>query len=197
MPLRARTVGLAVVTVGWLLLVGTGFARLLEYEAVPGAEAIAPIDWPANSPISAQDGGFTLVVAIHPRCPCSRASLEELARVLAVSPRPVFVQALVWRPASAPTDWEHGAVRDKLELLPGTTIVADTDGRVAEVFGLRTSGEMVLYDAAGRLLFRGGITGSRGHEGDNPAKDALLARLRGETTDPTTMPVFGCPIREP
>ena len=30
-----------------------------------------------------------------------------------------------------------------------------------------TSGETMLYDASGRLVFAGGITGSRGHGGDN------------------------------
>ena len=34
-------------------------------------------------------------------------------------------------------------------------------------FGAETSGQTLLYDRDGRLLFSGGTTGSRGHDGDN------------------------------
>jgi hypothetical protein len=46
------------------------------------------------------------------------------------------------------------------------------------------------------LRFRGGITGSRGHEGANTGRDALLACLRGSSEEFHTTPVFGCSLFE-
>jgi len=32
----------------------------------------------------------------------------------------------------------------------------------------------MLYDKLGQLVFNGGITSSRGHEGDNEGQDAII-----------------------
>ena len=41
----------------------------------------------------------------------------------------------------------------------------------------RRPGQTLLYDAGGTLIFSGGITGSRGHAGDNAGEAALVALL--------------------
>jgi hypothetical protein len=53
----------------------------------------------------------------------------------------------------------------------------------------------VLYGTDGRLLFRGGITGARGHEGDSAGRDAVVALISGGVSSAAvSTPVFGCQI---
>jgi hypothetical protein len=73
----------------------------------------------------------------------------------------------------------------------------DPDGAIAQAFGAYTSGQVLVYGADGGLLFNGGITASRGHEGDNPGRAAIVARLRDQVPAPSTASVFGCALDEP
>ncbi len=71
-------------------------------------------------------------------------------------------------------------------------------GQEAKLFGAKTSGDVLLFGANGKLIFAGGITASRGHEGDNPGADAMLKALgesrRNKVTTTTATPVFGCSL---
>jgi hypothetical protein len=81
---------------------------------------------------------------------------------------------------------------------PGVTVLADEGGQEAQQFGVVASGHALLYDEQGRLTFSGGITASRGHEGDNVGADSLLAALGSsslESSVPTRFPVFGCALK--
>jgi hypothetical protein len=57
-----------------------------------------------------------------------------------------------------------------------------------------TSGQVLLYDVSGRLVFRGGITAGRGHAGDNVGRDNVVAFLLHDTVPAESTPVFGCSI---
>ncbi len=75
----------------------------------------------------------------------------------------------------------------------------DERGEAAKRFGARTSGLFFVYDADGRLRFRGGLTAARGHEGDNAGLEAAVATVRGETPETSSAgiarsPVFGCAL---
>jgi hypothetical protein len=79
--------------------------------------------------------------------------------------------------------------------MAGVSAAWDPDGREARVFGAQTSGVVFLYDTHGELLFEGGITGSRGHAGENFGADRLAAALRsGRPGAGTPSPVFGCSL---
>ena len=52
-------------------------------------------------------------------------------------------------------------------------MLRDDDGAEARRFGAETSGQTLLYDARGALAFSGGITGARGHAGDNAGRASL------------------------
>ena len=41
-----------------------------------------------------------------------------------------------------------------------------------------TSGQTLLYDTKGHLVFSGGITGGRGHEGDNTGRESIEKYLQ-------------------
>src|SRR5262249_1997706 len=131
---------------------------------------------------------------LHPRCPCSRASLGELNRILARVGRRVSVHLLFWTPERSTPDWEHTDLWRSAKALPGASASADPAGREAALFGARTSGHTALYDPAGRLLFRGGITAGRGHAGDNAGSAAILALLDRGVAERRATSVFGCPL---
>ena len=99
---------------------------------------------------------------VHPQCTCSRASLAELAELLArARPRPrTFV--LFIKPAGFADGWEHTDLWQTASGLPDVTVIRDDEGREAARFGAATSGQTFLYDARGTLLFSGGITAARG-----------------------------------
>jgi hypothetical protein len=51
----------------------------------------------------------------------------------------------------------------------------------------------MLFDASGALRYAGGITMSRGHEGDSAGSNALARILAGEQ-QAGRFPAFGCPL---
>jgi hypothetical protein len=73
-------------------------------------------------------------------------------------------------------------------------VIDDPDGAETRRFGAATSGETLLYSPAGKLLFRGGITASRGHSGDNYGRDAIVALVNKPSRRFSNTPVFGCSL---
>ena len=77
-----RGVTALVVTV-WLAMAGAGMKLLLDEQSRPGAPATAPANWPVASTLPHTSRTPTLLVFLHPLCPCSHATLAELERLLA------------------------------------------------------------------------------------------------------------------
>jgi hypothetical protein len=178
----------------WAGAVASGFAILLRYKTTPGASATAPARWPPGSRLGPSSGGATLVMFAHPRCPCTHASVSELARLLARVPRQPRAYVVLAHPAGTPDDWEDTELARRAASIPGVVLGSDESGSEAARFGARVSGFTVLYDAAGRLLFAGGITQSRGHEGESFGARRILAALQGVSADRPDAPVFGCAL---
>jgi hypothetical protein len=179
----------------WLGAAGTGMALLVSYSRTPGTAGTALERWPAHVDLPRATGASSLVVFLHPECPCSRATVAELARLLSKSQRPLEVTACFLRLSRRKSDPAESSLWRAARQIPGVKVVADKDGRIAKQFGAETSGTTALYDESGRLIFLGGITGSRGHEGDNAAEDVLTRLLRGESSSSNTRPhVYGCSI---
>ena len=74
-------------------------------------------------------------------------------------------------------------------------MVHDASGVEAARFGAGTSGAVLLYSSDGTLLFAGGITPARGHQGDSFGRQRLLALLDGAAADRRDAPVFGCALQ--
>jgi hypothetical protein len=72
----------------------------------------------------------------------------------------------------------------------------DRDAAESRRFRAETSGDALLYDEHGRLLFSGGITVARGHAGDNAGLGAIEALVRGDTNVRRQTPVFGCALND-
>ena len=177
-------------TLLWVAGVTTGLAILWSHENGPGPRAAAPAAFPAGSGLVRPHDRPVLIVALHPQCPCSRATVAELARLVARAAAPVDIHALI---VAAP-GLDERLVRSELwtaaAAIPGVRVRRD-DGTEARRFGARVSGQVLAYDASGALRFSGGLTGSRGHEGDNAGRSAVEALLGGRPHAATSF-VFGC-----
>ena len=181
-------------TVTWLTAVAAGLFWLSAYQAAPGRSAPASVDWPADSALRPEAGRFILVLFAHPRCPCTRASFDELSWVLARSQGRVDAYAVFVLPEGAPDGWERTGLWAAAAAIPGVRVSSDVCGTEATLFGARTSGQALLYDPHGRLVFRGGLTAGRGHMGDSPGRSAVVACVAGVTPERRDAPVFGCSL---
>ena len=185
---------IGVLAFAWLLAVVGGLSVLGRFDNTPGTGANAPGQWPAASRLSRSADGPTLVLLAHPQCSCTRASLDELTEALArVRVRPK-TYVLFLKPEGFADGWEQTETWRLASAIPGVTAVRDESGREARRFGAATSGETLLYDAAGTLVFSGGITGSRGHAGDNYAQRAIAAQSWDASGGPAPTP--GQPHRD-
>jgi len=180
----------------WLAATLGGTWLMLVYSYTPGETGAAPDHWPQATWIRRADGKPTLVIFIHPHCACSRASIEELAVLMAHSQRLVEARAELLAPPGTNTAWTNTDLWQAAAAIPGVTVERDEAGREASHFQATTSGDTFLYATDGRLLFHGGITLARGHSGDNPGRSAIEALLDGTSAPPAATAVFGCALFE-
>jgi hypothetical protein len=187
----------AAIGVVWLIVVVSGIRVLLNYENAPGAAGDPPATWPTQSRIPRTAGLPTIVVVGHPKCPCTRATIGELAVLMArLHNRATAVVVLV-RPKGTPDGWDDTDLRRSAAEIPGVTVMSDLDEVEADRFSAQASGQTMLYDASGKLLFSGGITSARGHSGDNAGCSSIVSFVTYGTADHTRTPVFGCALRTP
>ncbi len=190
------TLLLALAGVLWVTAVFGGSFLMLDHSQKPGPADECPSWWPAMSRLPHSGGQPTLVVFLHPKCPCSRATVGELERLLARSQGLVKATVCFLRPTGKPESWARSDLWSSAEAIPGVTVYCDDGGGEARLFRAKTSGQTVLYGADGTLLFEGGITPSRGHAGDNAGSSAIRALLAHQQTGPVKTKVFGCVLME-
>ena len=106
----------------------------------------------------------------------------------------VSTYVLFYKPTDLPESWGQTDLWQSAVSIPGVTVLNDTDGTEAKRFGAATSGQTLLYSEEGNLLFSGGITGSRGHSGDNDGRDAIVSLLLNGNMDHSTTLVYGCDL---
>lgn len=191
--------GGCVLAAGWLALVALGFWSLLQYENSPCAASTAPRGWPASSGMTRPAERMTMVMFAHPRCPCSRASIQELAKLMRRNSGKVATYVVFLHSEHFGERWTKSALWDEAARIPGVTVKADGCGLEARKFGTTSSGSVLVYDSAGKLQFSGGITSARSHEGDNAGADAINALLARSFLPHQIVqtPVFGCSLVNP
>lgn len=200
---KAATPGGKVVNRWWFLAIAVWataitccFFVLWAYKAKPGATGEVATTWPHGVDLRPNAALPTLVLVAHPHCPCTQASVAELARLMTHIEGRVRAYALFIRPAGVDKDWEAAKLFDAAARIPGVSAVWDRLGASAERFGAMTSGHVLLYSAKGKLLFSGGITPSRGHEGETLAAESIIAAVSGEAAKTSAAKVFGCALFE-
>lgn len=175
----------------WLLAISLVSLSLFVYENRPGDASRPPEIWPAASQIVPHD--LTLVLFAHPHCPCTRASLDELAMIMARSGGRLAAQVVFIQPDGQSAAWHQSDLWRSAQSIPGVTVQTDPGATEARLFHATTSGQVVLYEH-GRLRFDGGITWGRGHAGDNSGRRAILAVLNQLPSPRVPTAVFGCAL---
>ena len=198
MPKKIPAFLLLIVALPWLGCAVFGFACLGRRDGAAGASGHPPAQWQPSPLVALHPLKPTLVMLIHPQCPCSRASLSELNHLMALCPNRAAVLVFFLKPPGCTQAWVKTDLWRQASAIPGVRVCMDANGETARRFGAATSGEALLYAPSGRLLYHGGLTGARGHEGDNAGVSAVAALLeRPEAWDkaqPAQEPVYGCPL---
>jgi hypothetical protein len=189
--------GLLGMLLAWLACVLAGMVVLWRYEATPGPVHVTDVDWPAASSIVPSHKLPTLLIFAHPRCPCTRATLAELDALMTHNQGRVDARVCFFQPTDEPPDWSRTDLYDAAAAIPGVKVEWDPDNVEAHRFGAKTSGYTLLFDRRGKLLFSGGITAARGHQGDNDGIAAIATLLAGDRSETENTPVFGCPLADP
>jgi hypothetical protein len=195
--LKKQTAIIAFVAL-WIPAVAFGISTLWKFSTTAGPSGTAPVDWPENAPVQRKAGRPTLVLFAHPQCECTKATLGELAIIMAHTGGQLDADVFFYLPSTEPDTWARTDLWRLASAIPGVRVHQDRQAAVAQSFGALTSGQTLLYDAGGRLLFKGGITAFRGHSGDNAGRGAILALLQGPAPRhdilPVTTAVLGCSL---
>jgi hypothetical protein len=191
-PSLHRRAGLPTLTVLWLVAVAGAVGALARYELTPGRAGQAVARWPDETTLVLSPDRYTLLVFAHPRCPCTTATLRELEQIIARAPDQVAARVVFFHPAG--TEGQQASSEKDAASLPSVQVIADLDAKEARRFSAMTSGHTLLFDRSGQLLFSGGITSSRGHEGENVGRAAVMDLIQGRNSAINATPVFGCPI---
>lgn len=181
----------------WLAGLGVGLRTILNYENGPAIPGTAPSQWPVQSGIERVPGLPTIVVMAHPHCPCTRATIGELALLMARAQNRVTATVVFVRPPGVAEKWEETGLWHDAQHIPGVRVMTDPEGKEAGLFGAVASGQTILYDAAGKLQFSGGITAGRGHSGDNAGRSTLVALITRGKSELRETPVYGCSLANP
>jgi len=185
-----------VLAAAWSAAVGSGLWAMFAYETTPGVVSSLRDGWPDGTTLRLDPRRPTVVMFVHPHCPCSRASLHELLVLATQRDEQIKPIVVFLKPHGFEADWEKTDLWKTARSIPGATCVADIDGKETARFDARVSGEALMYGPAGDLMFHGGITPSRGHEGDNVGRSTLESLLEGKPVALHRTPVFGCSLRD-
>jgi hypothetical protein len=191
-PLLHRLVAAGIFV--WAVVVCGAVFAYTTHATTAGTNAAAPTRWPSDAPVARDPDRMTLLVLVHPMCPCSRATLRELARILARTGDRVATRVVFMRSMKTRADPRASSLWGEATDIPGVVASVDDQGALARTFGAATSGQTLLYGADGALLFAGGITQPGGYEGDNAGRDALEGLIAGTAHAAPRMSVFGCPL---
>jgi hypothetical protein len=180
----------------WLCALVLGLCALMRYDATPGAVGAAPARWPLETGLVRALDGPTLVVALHPHCPCSRATMDTLEAMLAATRDAPRVYLLFFADPTQPPSWGDSPLWQRAGRMAATRL-RDPGGRLAMRFGALTSGAVAAYDRDGTRGFTGGLTPGRGVSLGTDGAASLAARvLAPATAVPVTTPVFGCVLQD-
>ena len=178
----------------WVLFVAYGMYVLDRYANTPGRGADEQASWPGDGAVALSRDRMTLLLLAHPDCPCTRATMTELGKLAAKLDKKAVIHVLFV--GISETDAAAKSLVESARAVPGIHVAFDPDGSHAKRFGAWTSGQALLFKADGTRVFAGGITPSRGHEGDNLGSEAIVERVLRDRSPASLTSVFGCSLSE-
>ncbi|MBX9690309.1 MAG: hypothetical protein K2X27_26585 [Candidatus Obscuribacterales bacterium] len=189
----ARTTFLGLAVLLWICMIGGAYDLLLLHEQASSADGKPPAYWPLRSALKPTKDKYNLIMFVHPKCPCTNASLNELSKITARS-KNLNTVICFYKPSGVDRNWLHGRVWDSAASIPEVKKVQDENGVEARVFRSSVSGQVVLYSPSGHLMFSGGVTAGRAHEGDNLGADRILSVVNNQSGRQSSTSVFGCSL---
>lgn len=182
----------------WACLIGFCYYALIAYSAASGTQVHDNDSkyWPQTqvNTLTRNKGRFTLITFIHPHCPCSRASLNELNKIMTRTHSCMDCKVVFLKPSVYGENWEKSDLWQISKEIPNSERTPDLDGLLAKSFNATTSGQTFLYDPDGKLVFSGGVTAARGHEGDSPGSIAIESLSSKKKITSRCSQAFGCPL---
>ena len=188
---------LAIALAAWFTVALAGWYGVTAFGLERAAEdSKSPAHWPAASTIARMNERLTLVLFLHPQCPCSQATIAELELLSELVPPALQPDVCVVAsfPRSGGESWNFSPLLARAARLPHTRGLVDPGGLEAALFDARVSGAVMLFDATGRRLYNGGVTMARGHEGLSTGLRSVAALLVDRHAQVKSIPPFGCRI---
>jgi hypothetical protein len=178
----------------WLASIIVGMGLLINHANKPSQAAIPPPNWPAKTTLNLDKSKPTVILFAHPKCPCTRATLGELSKFVSYTQNKAKVYVLFTKPKNFPDEWQQTDILESAKNILGVEVILDPGGEEANIFQAFTSGQTLVYDHQGKLLFSGGITSSRGHSGDNLGLSTITSIINKNKVLVENTPVFGCTL---
>jgi len=176
----------------WTILIGIGFVWMADDTSRPGLSAKFNAKIPAEYFQKSKENLPQLFLFLHPKCSCSLATLGELENLVADNQDRVEITVFFYKPAEESDDWVKTDLWYRTRRIsPSVKMVILTEDEI-ERFGVITSGQAFLYESDESLIFTGGITVARGHEGKSIGRQAIEDYLQTKYISVPETPVFGC-----
>jgi len=179
----------------WAVACFAGFGALWVYANTEGDLGQPNVGWDLPEQFHAHTTLPTLVVYAHPKCPCTRATFSELQRLQRDHRGDFVTRIIFFEPYHAPRTWRETDLWHQARNMTDTEAIADPGGMISQEAGARVSGTIALYSPREDVLFWGGITPSRAHEGESPGIISLRAILEGRSPLSRSSRVYGCSLR--
>ncbi|MEP6901110.1 MAG: hypothetical protein ABJA66_05130, partial [Actinomycetota bacterium] len=136
----------------WAIAIGIGTVWITDYSTRPGRAANSPSGLPSGYLSENPAKLPKLLVFLHPYCPCSRATLTELNRLVEKNKDLVEVSVFIYQPSDQSPEWSKSDLWQTAEEIPNVKLSAISEAELQK-FGAITSGQTLLYDADGLLVF--------------------------------------------
>jgi hypothetical protein len=175
----------------WVSTIAIGTVWITDYSTRPGKKGISPTSLPIGFGGETSSKLPKLFVFLHPQCPCSGATLKELEKLVERNPDALEINIFFYQPSNQPPEWSETWLWRAASEIPNANLTK-INLEELQKFGAITSGQTLLYDADGNLVFSGGITQARGHEGPNLGSEIIEEYLSGSKPSVSEAPVFGC-----
>lgn len=182
----------------WILILAIGVGAFAQFSYTPGQAADASTAWPSLSRLQPAENQPELLVFLHPKCACSHATLKDLGSILPEIGSRAKVRVIfndLGDPSLLEESHSYEMAKEMASESGGIEIVKDPNGVESKLFGVKTSGQVFLYDEQAKLVFSGGLTPSRGHEGESQGAIAVMSWLNSKKIQWQTSNVFGCSMK--
>ena len=180
----------------WAFLVLCGFWKLFVYSQTPGLQS-PNADWPKGSKLTKNERGSTLVIFLHPQCPCSQATIGELERLMPFIQGKVKILVVFVQSENRSEEWTKQDLWNQVSSIPKVEMILDEKAREAIQFSAQTSGQVFFFNEKAQLIFKGGLTPARGHRGDSFGREVILSYIKNPLMTKSEAPVFGCSLPLP